>query len=153
MLIGQYSGKVSAKYQIAFPKKFREFLGDELIVSQGFEGSLLVVSEKNWRTLIETAQDHPLTQANARDTKRFLLGTAAHISLDEKGRFIVPEHLRIYSNLMQDVVFLGQDTYVELWDALRWQAYNQKLIDHISIVAETLTQSPARKGMGNESHD
>ena len=33
MLLGQYEGKIGAKSRIAMPKKFREVLGDKLIIT------------------------------------------------------------------------------------------------------------------------
>lgn len=144
MLIGQFHGKISVKYQAAFPKKFRETLGDKLIVTQGFENSLLVVSESNWKELIEDTQGKHLTFSSARETKRFLLGGATFVELDEKGRFILPEYLRKYAGVSDEITFLGQDTYVEIWDKKRWEAYNQELAKNISVIAEKLTR-PVQK--------
>jgi len=141
MVIGQFYGKISVKYQTAFPKKFREVLGDKLIITQGFENSLIVVSETGWRELLEDTQGKHLTFSSARETKRFLLGGAAFVELDEKGRFILPEYLRKYAELKEDVAFLGQDTYVEIWDKERWEKYNQELAKNISVIAEKLTNN------------
>ena len=139
MLIGQFHGKMSSKYQAAFPKKFREVLGEKLIVTQGFEKSLIAVSESGWRELLEDTQGKHVTSGSARETKRFLLGGAAFIDLDEKGRFILPEYLRSFAELEEDIIFLGQDTYVEIWDKKRWEAYNTELAKNISFIAEKLT--------------
>lgn len=149
MLIGQYAVKVSKKFQTAFPKKFREVLGDKLIVTQGFEGALIVVSEQGWKVLLEDAQKRPLTQGGARDTKRFLLGGAAFVDLDDKGRFIIPEYLRTYAQLQEEIIFLGQDTYVEIWDKNNWEAYNKELMKNISVIAEKLSQ-PVREERVND---
>lgn len=147
MLIGQFQGKVSAKYQVAFPKKFREILGDKIIITKGFEQSLLVISEPNWKSVLEDVEKNSVTQANSRETKRFLLGGAAFVDLDEKGRFILPEYLRTFALLSEDIVFLGQDTYVEIWDRKHWDSYSQDLAKNISEIAEKIT---VRKDTGHE---
>ncbi len=139
MLIGQFQGKVSPKFQAAFPKKFREILGEKLIATLGFEQALLVVSESGWKELLEETENKSVTQGSARETKRFLLGGAAFIELDEKGRFILPDYLRKYAELGEEIVFLGQGTYVEIWDKKRWDAYSQELAKNISVIAEKLT--------------
>lgn len=139
MLIGQFQGKISSKYQVAFPKKFRELLGEKLIVTQGFEQALMVVSETGWKTLLEDTEKRPVTQASARETKRFLLGGAAFIELDDKGRFILPDYLRKYATLSDEIIFLGQETYVEIWDKKRWEEYSINLAKNISFIAEKLT--------------
>ena len=50
MLIGQYLNSVGEKHQVSLPKKFREKLGDKLIITKGFENCLIVVSVENWKT-------------------------------------------------------------------------------------------------------
>ncbi|MBI2195839.1 MAG: division/cell wall cluster transcriptional repressor MraZ [Candidatus Levybacteria bacterium] len=139
MLIGQYSATIGAKNRIAFPKKFRDELGDNLIITQGFEGSLIVVSEEGWRSLLEGTEGMPLTDLATRETQRFLLGTAAGLELDEKGRFILPAHLKKYANLGNEIVFLGISRYVEIWDKKKWEEHNNELINTISGVADKLS--------------
>ena len=70
MLIGQYEGKVDKKGRTAFPKKFREFLGDKLIVTFGYENSLIVVSEENWKALLEGTEGRPFIESATRATRR-----------------------------------------------------------------------------------
>lgn len=139
MLIGQFQGKISTKYQAAFPKKFREILGDKIIITRGFEQSLLVISEANWKSVLEDVEANSVTMESGRQTKRFLLGGATFVDLDEKGRFILPEYLRTFGQLSEDIIFLGQDTYVEIWDKKRWDKYSEKLGENISEIAEKLT--------------
>lgn len=148
MLIGRYDGKISAKFQAAFPKKFRETLGDKLIVTKGFEQALMVIPETNWKEVLQDVEAQSVTAASGRETKRFLLGGAAFVELDGKGRFILPEHVRVFGELKEDIVFIGQETYVEIWDKNRWEAYNKDLAGRIEVVVEKLNSS-ARK----EAHE
>lgn len=147
MLIGQFDGKISVKFQVAFPKKFRQALGDKLIVTKGFEQALMVIAEPNWGNVLEEIETSSVTKANARETKRFLLGGAAFVDLDDKGRFILPEYLRTFAKLNEDIVFIGQDSYVEIWDKTRWDAYNKELEGKIETIAEKLS-TPVRKDDG-----
>lgn len=149
MLLGQFAGTISGKARIAFPKKFREVLGEKLIITQGFEQSLIVVSEEGWKALLEGSEGHPFTNVASRETQRFLLGGAAFIELDDKGRFILPDYLKRYAEIEEEVVFLGMNRFVEVWDKKRWEAYNSDLAKNISVVAERLGQ-PAQKEKGNE---
>lgn len=139
MLLGQFEGKLNGT-RIGFPKKFRDLLGNKLIITQGFEKSLIVVSESGWQALLEGTKNQPFTQTDARETQRFLLGGAAFIELDDKGRFILPEYLKRYAQLIEDVIFLGMSRYVEIWDKKRWDEYNLKLTDNISSIAQRLSR-------------
>jgi len=138
MLIGQYEGKIGVKSRIAFPKKFREILGDDLIITLGYENSLIIVSEENWKALLEGTEGRPFIQSETRETQRFLLGGANSIKLDSKGRFILPGYLREFAKIKAEVVFLGLSRYVEVWDKDRWEEYRQNLEKNIDSISKRL---------------
>ena len=102
MLIGQYRTKVSPKGRLAFPKRFREVLGDNLVVTVGYENSLMVVSAKNYKSLVESTEGKPVILNSARDTARFLLGEATEIDLDEQGRCVLPSYLRAHARIGEE---------------------------------------------------
>lgn len=150
MLIGQYEGKLGAKGRIAFPKKFREILGDKLIITLGYENSLIVVSEENWRSLLEGTEGKPFIESETRETQRFLLGGASNVELDSKGRFIIPVFLREFAKIENDVVFLGLSRYVEIWDKARWFKYRQNLEKNIDRISQRLVDKDKKDRGGNE---
>jgi len=140
MLIGQYHAKISVKGRVAFPKKFREVLGDKLVVTMGYENSLIMVSADGWQALVEGAEDKPFLFGSARDTNRFLLGGASEIELDAQGRFVIPPYLREYAKLGSEAVLLGLNKYVEIWDKNHWLEHQKYLGEHIGEIAEKLGQ-------------
>ena len=141
MLIGQYHAKISPKGRVAFPKKFRETLGDNLIITLGYEKSLMVVSVKEWKSLIEATEGKPFILGSARDTNRFLLGEASEVNLDDQGRCVLPLYLREYAKIGEESVFLGLNKYVEIWDKKVWDEYQKYLSDNIGEIAERLGKS------------
>src|SRR3989344_2917156 len=145
MLIGQYEGKLGAKGRIGFPKKFREILGDRLIITLGYENSLIVVSEKNWKSLLEGTEGKPFIQSETRETQRFLLGGASNVQLDSKGRFILPSYLRGFAKIENEVIFLGLSRYVEIWDKSRWIEYRGNLEKNIDRISQKLVDKETDK--------
>lgn len=141
MLLGQYDGKVGAKGRVALPKKFREILGDKLIITLGYENSLIIVSEKGWKALLEGTEKRPFIQSETRETQRFLLGGASDVELDVKGRFIIPSYLRSFAKIKGDVVFLGLSRYVEVWDKNEWEQYRVKLEKNIDRISQRLVET------------
>src|SRR6266550_6515600 len=103
MLIGQFESKIGEKHQAGMPKKFRDVLGEKLIVTKGFEKCLIIVSEENWKTLLEGTEGRPFTSKATRELQRFLLGNATYVELDTKGRFVIPEYLRQFAQLKSEV--------------------------------------------------
>ena len=145
MLIGQYDGRIDNKGRTAFPKKFREILGDKLIVTQGYENSLIVVSEENWKALLEGTEGRPFIQSETRETQRFLLGGASNVELDGKGRFVLPAYLREFGKIKDNVVFIGLSRYVEVWDKDRWHEYSKNLEKNIETISQRLVGKTGEK--------
>ena len=140
MLIGQYESKIGVKHQAGLPKKFRDILGEKLIVTKGFENCLIIVSEENWKTLLEGTEGKPFTNKSIRELQRFLLGNATYVQLDQKGRFVVPEYLRRFARIETDVIFVGVQRFVELWDKKNWEKHQEELSKNIESIAERLSE-------------
>ncbi|MEK7160263.1 MAG: division/cell wall cluster transcriptional repressor MraZ [Patescibacteria group bacterium] len=145
MLIGQHDGKIDNKGRSALPKKFREVLGDKIIVTFGYENSLIIVSEENWKALLEGTEGRPFIEQDTRETQRFLLGGATSVELDNKGRFILPGYLREFAKIKDNVVFLGLSRYVELWDSNRWLEYQKFLEKNIETISQRLVEKEKSK--------
>lgn len=156
MLIGQFEGRIDKKGRSGLPKKFREILGDKIIITLGYENSLIVVSQENWKQLLEGTEGKPFIQSETRETQRFLLGGASSVELDSKGRFIIPSYLREFAGIEDEVVFLGLSRYVEIWDKKHWTQYRgnlEKNIDRISqrlVGKDDLPVAKAGKSKGDE---
>ena len=138
MLIGRSDSKIDEKGRISFPKKFRLELGDNLIITQGFEGSLIIIAKKQMNLLLEGTQGPPITDKTARETERFLLGSAEEVIIDEKGRILIPDHLRKYAGLTAEVSFLGILRYVQVWDKDTWEKHNLMLHKDIDPITKKL---------------
>src|SRR3990167_4365229 len=145
MLLGQYEGKVGEKSRTALPKKLREIIGEKLIITLGYENSLIIVPEAGWKALLEGTEGRPFIEKPARETQRYLLGGATFIELDSKGRFIIPDYLRRFAKIKTEVVFLGLSRYVELWDKGNWETYRQNLEKNIDKISEKLIGKDAEK--------
>jgi MraZ protein len=141
MLSGQVEGKLSKKFQCAFPKNFREELGSTLIVTKSIDECLLVVRAENWETLLEGTKGQPFLDKATRELQRYLFGNAATITLDGQGRFILPSYLREYAGMRKDIVFVGVQRYVEVWDVKRWMDHQQSIAKSVELLTINLSQS------------
>jgi MraZ protein len=139
MLIGQFESKIGEKHQAALPKKFRDVLGEKLIITKGFENCLIIVSEENWKTLLEGTEGRPFTNKSARELQRFLLGNATDVELDSKGRFVLPEYLRKFASIDNEIIFAGIQRFVEVWDKKHWEEHQKELTKDIGFIAEKLS--------------
>ncbi len=138
MLLGQFEGKLGIQGRVALPKKFRDTLGDKLIITKGYEKSLIIVSVEGWKTLLEGTEGKPFIHEDARQTQRFLLGGATAVELDSKGRLIIPSYLRGFAKIGTEVVFVGLSRFIEVWDKKRWTQYEGILEGTIGAISKRL---------------
>ena len=51
MFVGEYSHNIDAKGRVIIPAKFREQLGEQFMITKGFEGCLFVYPMDVWEEL------------------------------------------------------------------------------------------------------
>ena len=121
MIIGEYRNKITVGKRTALPKKFREQLGENLILTRGYENSLVIVDKDKWEKIAGEILNGSFINSNIRDTSRFLIGSATELDLDTQGRFIIPTPLFDYAQLSEDIVFIGLVNWVEVWSTQLWE--------------------------------
>ena len=137
-LIGQYKVKVTNKGRIAFPKKLREVVGNQVIITRGYDNSLMAVPVKEWNKLMSDIENGHFFKEATRDTTRFILGNAAKIDLVIQGRFIMPMHLKEYAQISREAIFLGLGKYIEIWDKKKWDSYQSYLGKNIKEISQKI---------------
>ena len=145
MLIGEYESRLTEKNRIAVPAKIRTELKNNLIIARGYEGCLLLLDEQRWKDLVELISVKPLLNLSARDTRRFIMGSAHEIELDSQGRFVLPVILRQYAQIEMMVTFVGIMDWVEVWAQETWQKKNIELGKSAADIAERLMQGNGNK--------
>jgi MraZ protein len=141
MLIGEFETKVTDKNRIAMPKKFRGELGDKLIVMQGYDGCMILVDENRFLALTKEITEGRFVNDAVRDTTRFLIGSAHEIALDKQGRFVLPQSLKSFAEVDEEVVFLGLMRWVEIWDKSRWNGKKKLISDDSSAISDKLDKT------------
>lgn len=141
MLIGQYIASLTEKGRTALPKRFREVIGDSVIVAKWYEGCLVVVDAPSWVELLQklTGKSEIIT-APVRDTDRFILGSAFEVELDAQGRFVIPKVLRDYAGLKSEIIFLGLGSRVEIWDKGAWEEREKYVQENAPEMIEKLAK-------------
>jgi MraZ protein len=76
----------------------------------------------------------------ARVFQRHTYGGASLDSLSPEGRMKVPDHLRRYAQLKDEVVLVGVATRLEVWNPKRWKEEESALKEQAEQVSETLSE-------------
>ncbi len=138
MLIGEFTSPLGEKNRVAMPKSLRVELQDRLIITRGYERSLIIIDQRRWQQLLTDVNKQSLLRMNVRDTKRFLLGGAHELTLDKQGRFVVPEALVNYAGIENQVTFLGVGEWIEIWNVSTWQEKLERLSQDSADIADRL---------------
>jgi MraZ protein len=138
MLVGEYYYAIDNKGRLAIPPKFREHLGKEIVVSRGLERCLWIYPKKEWESWAEKLMKLPLAQANTRAFVRLMLAGAHNVSIDGQGRILIPESLRQYALSGKRVAVIGLYSRIEVWDAEKWQNYQERTEQESGDIAEKL---------------
>ena len=60
--------------------------------------------------------DLPALDDAVEQARRHCVGSAEECDLDKLGRLVVPAHLREWAQLSDDVTWVGNIQFIELWD-------------------------------------
>ena len=138
MLLGEYEHSIDTKGRMAMPAKLREGLGAKFIITKGLDGCLFVYSMDEWQRVEQKLASLPMSRKTARDITRFLFGGACEAECDKQGRVLLPANLRRYAALERDAVIVGVGSRAEIWDAAKWQQYNEESAEDVNELAEQL---------------
>ncbi len=138
MFIGEYHHQIDEKGRLAVPVKFRPDLATGAVVTRGLDSSLFLLPLEEWGKLAERLASLPVGQSNSRAFARLMLAGAMDVKLDKQGRFVIPEYLREYAGLNKQVVIIGINTRLEIWDETVWQSYRSQTEKDAETIAEKL---------------
>ena len=118
MITGEYRNSLDEKGRLLIPSRLRaELNGETLVLTRGVESCLWLFQASRWISLAEQlTQSTSLFQKRARILKRRIIAPAQEVELDKAGRINIPPTLREYADLTKDVVVLGLENYVEIWN-------------------------------------
>jgi MraZ protein len=120
MLVGRYEHTIDEKGRVSLPARFREELGESLVLAAGLDGQIEVLPPEVWRQKIERVRRLNMLDEEARELDQQLHGDAQECQVDKSGRILIPSWLRQERGIDTDVMIIGQTDHVQIWDARRW---------------------------------
>jgi MraZ protein len=139
LLTGEFQRAIDEKCRVAIPKPLREALGTDtrtLFVTPGTDGSLSLYTEA---ALAKLAERLAAASPNGQDVRAFgrlFYAKAQAVELDGQGRIRIPPDLAKLASLASEVVLLGVQDHVEVWDRDRWENYVADRQNHFDEIAE-----------------
>lgn len=137
MFLGSYTPRLDEKGRLVLPAKYRDALAPGLVLTKGQDHSIVVWPAAAFAAYSESQREVSPTDAAARAYQRVLFASAFDQIPDRQGRVTIPPALREYAGLDREVVVLGRNATVEIWDAAAWETY-------------LVSQEEAFSGLGEE---
>lgn len=118
MLTNTYDHTVDAKNRIFIPAKFRDELGEDIVISPSVHRECLVIySIKEWEKFIAPFREI-IDPVDREDVMRYLNGRAVSLFLDNTGRVqLTPELVKYAKFKDKQIKIVGCGDYAEIWDA------------------------------------
>ena len=91
----------------------------------------MLAPEGYFSTLREKVQALPFTDKLSRSFRRHLFASAMTATPDQQHRIFLPDGLRRYANLVDAAVVVGNDAYLEIWNASDWADTQAQVVEQI----------------------
>ncbi|MCL5782233.1 MAG: division/cell wall cluster transcriptional repressor MraZ [Patescibacteria group bacterium] len=144
MLIGEFRHTIDAKNRLSIPSKFRQEMGNQVILTTGLDSCLFIYTMSNWEKVTSrlAESESSMLQADNRGFNRYFLGGAVEAEIDNAGRILVPSYLRERGGLVGNkVVIVGVRDRAEVWDEGRWEEYRKNIQGRADALAEKIGQT------------
>ena len=123
MLLGTYTPKIDAKGRVALPAKMRAQLGRGMVMARGQERCVYVLPQREFRRIAMQMQKTSMGSRAAREYLRMFLSGAVDQDPDKQGRVLIPQMLRDYAGLGDEIVIIGVGPRAEIWNKQAWEDY------------------------------
>ena len=133
--VDEYDRQLDERGRIILPSKVREKISPTVFITRSpSEECLHIYTEEEWGVISEKLRELPVViDKNAAAFVRLFTGRASECEVDKQGRVLLSKDLIEYAGLTKDVVLVGANTRLEIWDKDKWDKYNEALSENIII--------------------
>jgi len=142
MFYGEYSHSIDRKGRLILPARFRDVCLEngieKFFVTRGLDKCIFMFSQDEWRIQEQKFKSMPFTKRESRNFNRLFFSGAIDIVPDKQGRFVVPQYLKTYAQIDQQVVVIGVSTRIEIWAADVWKQFYDQGSSSFEDIAENM---------------
>ena len=123
MFFGEFEYKIDQKGRVPIPPRFRkELKKEEVILTPGIEKCIIAYPLSEWKKLATTLTTASVSSSKLRRLNRAIFGVAFSPRIDGQGRIALPNPLRQYAEIVDEVVIAGANNCFELWNKVHWES-------------------------------
>lgn len=116
---GSFDHSLDGKGRVIIPASFREALGEDFTLTINPNMTAVAIYPKAiWDQRLEWfSHINPMDKDGIRYERYMMSMSFSGNSMDAQGRVLIPMKLRNKIGLTRDIVFVGLNSYIEVWDA------------------------------------
>jgi MraZ protein len=139
MFSGEYEHTMDDKGRVFLPTRFRDELGDSVVLWRGVDGQLMVAPTATWQEMADRIGQQNQARRWVRDVGRILYA-GTETPVDRQGRVVIPPSLRKYADLELNVVIVGMRDHLEIWGDRHWQEVTERVRREGGTLLEELAE-------------
>ena len=137
--MGEFAHNIDRKGRLIMPAKFREELGERVVVNRGLDGCLNVYTMDQWDAEYKKVSGLDGNKKEVRMFQRLFLAKASEIELDSQGRILIPATLVKTAGLEKEGLIIGVANQIEIWAKEKWEALEEMESENFEELAENLS--------------
>jgi len=116
---GSFDHSLDGKGRVIIPASFREALGEDFTLTINPNKTAVAIYPKAmWDQQLERLSHiNPMDKIGIQYERYVMSVSFSGNSMDAQGRVLIPIKLRNKIGLQRDIVFVGLNSYIEIWDA------------------------------------
>jgi MraZ protein len=147
---GEFGHTIDEKNRLVIPAKFRTFITDEgdkkgffiLASPISSEHCLRLYTMTGWNAVTQQLMKNADGVKDPSRYLRFFSSRAEFAPIDSQSRIVVPQKLMDYAGLKDDVLMVGNVSWIEVWNVDEYRAATESLDEEIGDRVKSLWVKP-----------
>ena len=155
LFVSQFINKIDKKGRVSLPSAFRNVLPkkskNEIILFKSLKfKSIEGCSNERINKIANKIDKLDIFSDDQDDFSTSIFSEIIPTNLDKEGRFLIPENLKLYSNITNKVTFIGQGHYFQIWEPQaaieRQKKSRERLVKEKRTLSSILISSEKKDG-------
>ena len=154
LFLSQFLNNIDKKGRVTLPSLFRNVLPknnkDEIILFKSLKfNSIEGCSTERINKIADRINELDIFSDDQEDFATSIFSEVIPTKIDKEGRFLIPEKLKIHAKILNEVTFVGQGHYFQIWEPsaaiIRQKKSRERLIKEKRTLGSILTTNDKKK--------
>ena len=128
MFVDHFEHSLDAKHRLVLPSAYRKKLGERVYLAPQVS-SLGVYSVEEFEAVANRLLEQLRAGEAEQETVLAFGSQTVETAIDSAGRITIPERLRSFASLTDEVVVAGVITHVQIWDRSQYGSRQERFDD------------------------